>query len=189
MAGSVESSGTDVAASPSEPVTIAGAASSASPAGLKEISPLIVEAPLPGSGSDAAASLREAVAVAGAASSASASRFKEIAPLAAAPSLIAVAVLSTANEPKLNLASPQAARATVPHNATNAISCRGLIIRLLSTLDLRAGRAVGHITRAIVGPASFHAIKEKLPVTLFFEVVAQMQRVRGRQPIGGTPAR
>src|SRR3954469_5594544 len=64
MAGSVESSGTDVAASPSEPVTIAGAASSASPAGLKEISPLIVEAPLPGSGSDAAASLREAVAVA-----------------------------------------------------------------------------------------------------------------------------
>jgi hypothetical protein len=45
------------------------------------------------------------------------------------------------------------------------------------------------MTSAIVGSPSLHAIKESYGESFFFEVVAQMQRVRGRQPISGMGAR
>src|SRR5262245_12649781 len=84
-----------------------------------------------GSGSltwDPATAATEAIALAGGALTGSpASALKGAVPRIAPRFPLGVAVLPMPNEPRTpSLAAPQSTRATVPHNITNAIKCRGL---------------------------------------------------------------
>src|SRR5262245_26674560 len=102
-------SGSAVGALPTDP----GAGATADSAGLRW---------------DAATAVTEAIALAGSASTGSpAPALKDAALRVALRSPTVVAVLAMPEEPKTpSLAVPQSARATVPHNITNAIKCRSL---------------------------------------------------------------